>query len=107
MTVTLSNFALQSNELLLFLNLNLRLVLNRHPPYQFLSKGFPYIINFKYDFNIFLSIQQLRILILGFHDFCILISIFSIIFRFIVSSYVEGPLEIIFIAEGCPSLDML
>ena len=32
---------------------------------------------------------------------------FSIAFWFIVSSYVEGPLEISFIAEGCPSLNIL
>ena len=63
-----------------------QVVLNRHPLYQFLSKGFSKIINFSYDFNLFLSIQQLLILILGLHDFCILTSIFSIIFQFIVRS---------------------
>ena len=34
------------------------------------------------------------------------ISTFSIIFRFIVRSSVEGPLKISFIAEGCPSLNI-
>ena len=66
--------------------ITLQLVLNRHPPFQFLSKGFSYISNFNCDFNLFLSIQQLLILIPGFHDFCILISILSFNFRFIVKS---------------------
>ena len=68
--------------------ITLQLVINRHPPFQFLNKLFSWRINFNQDFNLFLSIQQLLILILGFYDFCISISIsiFSIIFQFIVSS---------------------
>ena len=56
----------------------------------------------------FFVICNCQLLILGCYD-CMLISIFSAIFRYrlILISYMEDTLKISIIGEGCPSLNIL